>query len=511
MSAAAPGPAASASRPRARRAASRWRGRRSTPVASVSAGPPLGGLYLKPPSRGGLCDGVTTMPSARPLVVGFRGCASRIAWRHRGRRGVAGRRRRPATVDVVGGEHLQRGGPRRLGQRVGVAADEQRPVDALRGPVLADRLGGRQDVRLVEGAASRLEPRCPEVPNTTCWPGSARSGSRCSRPSPGGRRRPGPRLRGLPGALDGHDRTPVAPYGSERPRRCAARAPIIPCRRPGSARYRDPAVEPRGGAVAGLRTVRATRYVTPLREGGSLPGLVEADDDGTYVVKFTGAGRGPRRWSPRSSSGELGRRDRCAGCPTGGRRARPRDRAARARPGGPGAAQGQRRGQPRAGLPARARSGTTACLAAGPARGRPASSGSTPHGQHGPHLAQPQPAGLAPRPLGHRPRRRPRTSSTRGRPPTVGRAAGTTSPEHVLRPSSATSTPACSPRSTPSSPPLVPLLTGVLELVPGDWLTGMNAALGDPATPPPGGPATWSSSPRGPPASGRGSTVGAGS
>ena len=34
-------------------------------VASVSAGPPWGGLYLKPPSRGGLCDGVTTMPSAR--------------------------------------------------------------------------------------------------------------------------------------------------------------------------------------------------------------------------------------------------------------------------------------------------------------------------------------------------------------------------------------------------------------------------------------------------------------
>ena len=33
-------------------------------VASVSAGPPLGGLYLKPPSRGGLCEGVTTIPSA---------------------------------------------------------------------------------------------------------------------------------------------------------------------------------------------------------------------------------------------------------------------------------------------------------------------------------------------------------------------------------------------------------------------------------------------------------------
>src|SRR5579862_6973366 len=41
-----------------------------------------------------------------------------------------------------------------------------------------------------------------------------------------------------------------------------------------------------------LRTVSATRYVTPLREGGSLPGLVEADDDGLYVVKFRAAGQG---------------------------------------------------------------------------------------------------------------------------------------------------------------------------------------------------------------------------
>ena len=40
-----------------------------TDVASVSAGPPCGGLYLKPPSAGGLCDGVTTMPSARPDPV----------------------------------------------------------------------------------------------------------------------------------------------------------------------------------------------------------------------------------------------------------------------------------------------------------------------------------------------------------------------------------------------------------------------------------------------------------
>ncbi|MCU1599341.1 MAG: aminotransferase class i and ii, partial [Frankiales bacterium] len=41
-----------------------------------------------------------------------------------------------------------------------------------------------------------------------------------------------------------------------------------------------------------LRTVTATRYVTPFREGGSLPGLMEADDLGTYVVKYVGAGQG---------------------------------------------------------------------------------------------------------------------------------------------------------------------------------------------------------------------------
>ena len=48
------------------------------------------------------------------------------------------------------------------------------------------------------------------------------------------------------------------------------------------------------GMGNGLRRVSAVRYVTALREGGSLPGLVEADDDGLYVVKFTGAGQGPR-------------------------------------------------------------------------------------------------------------------------------------------------------------------------------------------------------------------------
>jgi hypothetical protein len=56
-----------------------------------------------------------------------------------------------------------------------------------------------------------------------------------------------------------------------------------------------------------MRVVRATRYVTAFREGGSLPGLVEADDDGLYVVKFKGAGQGPRVLVAEWLAGEIGR------------------------------------------------------------------------------------------------------------------------------------------------------------------------------------------------------------
>ena len=126
-----PGPArtAPAARRRGRPGSARWRASAITEVASVSAGPPCGGLYLKPPSDGGLCDGVTTMPSARPGPSCPR-LARRIACETAGRRRVA-----VAVVDqhghVVGGQHLERGRPRRLGQPVGVAADEQRAVVAL--------------------------------------------------------------------------------------------------------------------------------------------------------------------------------------------------------------------------------------------------------------------------------------------------------------------------------------------------------------------------------------------
>ncbi len=59
--------------------------------------------------------------------------------------------------------------------------------------------------------------------------------------------------------------------------------------------------------LAPLRTVTATRYAEALREGGSLPGLMEADDDGMYVTKFRGAGQGERALVAEVVAGELGR------------------------------------------------------------------------------------------------------------------------------------------------------------------------------------------------------------
>ena len=92
-----------------------------------------------------------------------------------------------------------------------------------------------------------------------------------------------------------------------------------------------------------MRTVVATRYVTPLREGGSLPGLVEADDDGLYVVKFRGAGQGPRALVAEWLAGEIGRA-------IGLRRPRPRRRS---------------RSIPALATPSRTRRSTTSCGASG--------------------------------------------------------------------------------------------------------------------------------------------------
>src|SRR4029078_5892439 len=80
-------------------------------------------------------------------------------------------------------------------------------------------------------------------------------------------------------------------------------APGGPARRaPGRWRRGEPE-----GARAMLRTVAATRYVTPLREGGSVPAIVEADDDGLYVVKLLGAGHGRKALVAELITRELGR------------------------------------------------------------------------------------------------------------------------------------------------------------------------------------------------------------
>ena len=121
-----------------------------TAVASVSAGPPWGGLYLKPPSPGGLCDGrdddavgEAACPSCRAAV----GPDDRVRDGRRRRVGVG---RVDEHRDVVGDQHLDRGRPRRLREAVGVAAEEQRAVVPLLLAVVADRLRGRGDVLLVE-------------------------------------------------------------------------------------------------------------------------------------------------------------------------------------------------------------------------------------------------------------------------------------------------------------------------------------------------------------------------
>ena len=56
-----------------------------------------------------------------------------------------------------------------------------------------------------------------------------------------------------------------------------------------------------------MKTLSVTRYVRPLREGGSLPAIVEASDEGLYVMKFRGAGQGKKALIAEIISGELAR------------------------------------------------------------------------------------------------------------------------------------------------------------------------------------------------------------
>ena len=99
---------------------------------------------------------------------------------------------------------------------------------------------------------------------------------------------------------------PAAATGTRaRPHRRA----VAPARSTAATRIPVRADEPGAGRVPGtvLPSVTATRYVTPLREGGSLPGLMEADDLGTYVVKWRAAGQGVRVLVAEVVCGELAR------------------------------------------------------------------------------------------------------------------------------------------------------------------------------------------------------------
>jgi len=66
-------------------------------------------------------------------------------------------------------------------------------------------------------------------------------------------------------------------------------------------------INPLKETVTSIRTVHVTRYVTPLREGGSMPAIAEADDDFLYVIKFRGAGQAPKSLIAELIGGEIAR------------------------------------------------------------------------------------------------------------------------------------------------------------------------------------------------------------
>ena len=134
------------------------------PVASVSAGPPLGGLYLKPPSRGGLCDGVTTMPSDRSPSRSRLNV--KIAWL------TAGVGVKRSAESIIATTSLAASTSSADAHAGSESAWVSRPMKS--GPVVPCSARYSTIACVVArmcaslNAASRLEPRCPDVPNTTC-------------------------------------------------------------------------------------------------------------------------------------------------------------------------------------------------------------------------------------------------------------------------------------------------------------------------------------------------------
>ena len=226
-----------------------------------------------------------------------------------------------------------------------------------------------------------------------------------------------------------------------------------------------------------IPTVAVTRYVTPLREGGSLPGIVEGDDLGTYVCKFRGAGQG--------AAGAGRRGDR--------RRAGPADRAATPRAWWPStstprspATRPTRRSRTCSTPAPASTSASTSCPARSGTTGSCTGDGAEAARvlwldallrQRRPLLAQPQPAGLARRPVGHRPRRQPLL------PPRAGAAASATpsgSPRsRGTRPTTCCSTgPGGSARSTSELTARIDehALVEVVAQVPDAWLEPVPGA-----------------------------------
>ena len=154
-----------------------------------------------------------------------------------------------------------------------------------------------------------------------------------------------------------------------------------------------------------LEHVTVTRDATLLRQGGSPPAIVEADNLGTYVMKFRGAGQGPLALVAEIIAGSSPAASACVfpslSWPSSTRASR-----AASRPGDPGSAAGQRGPEPRRGLPAQ-------LVRLLPARPWTAPAGLRQPGalvrragaQRRPDLAQSEPPGLAPQYLAHRSRR----------------------------------------------------------------------------------------------------------
>ena len=143
-------------------------------MTSVSAGPPLGGLYLKPPSSGGLCDGVTTIPSASRRQLSLGRFAVMIAWESAGvgvkpskastRTSTPFATRTPSAVRVAGSDSAWVSRPRNSGP-VYPRVARYRQIASVMARMWASL-----------NAPRNAEPRWPDVPNATRCAGSPGSG-----------------------------------------------------------------------------------------------------------------------------------------------------------------------------------------------------------------------------------------------------------------------------------------------------------------------------------------------